>query len=58
MVGQPYLENVDIQAKVLEDAEGPTIRVEKFKPKKHYRRRFDHVQPLTRFLVTKVTPAS
>ena len=57
-IGQPYLEDVEIHAKILEDADGPTIRVEKFKPKKHYRRRNDHIQPLTRFLVTKVAPAS
>ena len=57
-IGQPYLDNVEVQASILEDAEGPTIRVEKFKPKKHYRRRFDHTQPLTRFLVTSIAPTS
>ena len=57
-IGQPYLDDVEVQASILEDADGPTIRVEKFKPKKHYRRRFDHTQPLTRFLVTKIAPGS
>lgn len=53
-VGKPYLEDVNIEAEVLEQFRGPKIIVFKMKPKKHYRRKNGHRQELTRFMVTKI----
>jgi ribosomal protein L21 len=55
--GRPYLENVTVQAEILEELKGPKVIVYKMKPKKHYRRKNGHRQPLTKFLVTKINQA-
>ena len=34
------------------------VQVFKHKPKKHYQRKTGHRQPLTKFLVTKISPAT
>ena len=34
------------------------LQVFKHKPKKHYQRKTGHRQPLTKFLVTKITPVT
>ena len=41
-VGAPYLENVNVEAEVVEELRGPKIIVYKMKPKKHYRRKQGH----------------
>ena len=48
-IGEPYLENIAVSAKVLEQVKGDKIRVAKFKAKSRYRR----VQGF-RALLTKV----
>uniref|UniRef100_A0A7S1SNN5 Uncharacterized protein n=1 Tax=Tetraselmis chuii TaxID=63592 RepID=A0A7S1SNN5_9CHLO len=55
MVGQPYLENVTVEAEVMEELKGPKILVYKMKPKKHYRRMAGHRQSLSKFKVTKIS---
>ncbi|AIS52105.1 50S ribosomal protein L21 [Thermoanaerobacter kivui] len=52
--GRPYLENVKVNAKVLEHGKGPKIRVFKYKPKKNYRRRQGHRQPYTKVQIEKI----
>jgi ribosomal protein L21 len=54
-VGQPYLGAVTVEALVLEELKGPKLIVYKHKPKKHYQRKTGHRQPLSKFLVTKIT---
>lgn len=54
-VGQPYLEGVTVEAEIMEEVKGPKVIVYKMKPKKHYRRTNGHRQPLTKFLVTKIS---
>jgi ribosomal protein L21 len=54
-VGKPYLENITVEAEILEDLKGPKVIVYKMKPKKHYRRTNGHRQPLTKFVVTKIS---
>eukprot|EP00884_Botryococcus_braunii_P008585 jgi/Botrbrau1/17728/Bobra.0166s0149.1 len=54
-VGVPYLENVKVEAEILEDVKGPKLTIFKYRPKKHYRRKTGHRQPLTKFLVTKIS---
>lgn len=54
-VGQPYLEGVSVEAEIMEDLKGPKVIVYKMKPKKHYRRSNGHRQPMTKFLVTKIS---
>ncbi|KAI8464559.1 MAG: plastid ribosomal protein L21 [Monoraphidium minutum] len=53
-VGAPYLEGAAVEAEVLEELKGPKVIVYKMRPKKHYRRKNGHRQPLSRFMVTKV----
>lgn len=54
-VGQPFLEGAKVEAEILEELKGPKVIVYKMKPKKHYRRKNGHRQPLTKFMVTKIS---
>lgn len=54
-VGKPYLENVRIEAEILEELRGPKVIVYKMRPKKHYRRKNGHRQSLTKFMVTSIS---
>jgi large subunit ribosomal protein L21 len=49
------LGKVSVAAEVVEHLRGPKLRVNKFKPKRGYRRRAGHRQELTRIRVTKIT---
>jgi large subunit ribosomal protein L21 len=55
VAGRPYLPDVRVEAEVLEDLKGPKVIIYKMKPKKHYRRKNGHRQPLTKFMVTKIS---
>ena len=44
-----------VAAEVVEHVKGPKLRVNKFKPKRGYRRRAGHRQQLTRIRVTKIS---
>jgi large subunit ribosomal protein L21 len=48
------LGTVSVAAEVVEHLRGPKLRVNKFKPKRGYRRRQGHRQELTRIRVTKI----
>lgn len=43
-----------VAAELVEHVKGPKLRVNKFKPKRGYRRRAGHRQQLTRIRVTKI----
>jgi large subunit ribosomal protein L21 len=49
------LGGVKVSAEVVEHLRGPKLRVNKFKPKRGYRRRAGHRQELTRIRVTKIS---
>ena len=49
------LGKVTVAAEVVEHLRGPKLRVNKFKPKRGYRRRAGHRQELTRIRVTKIS---
>ena len=53
-LGEPYLENVNVEAEIVEDYRAPKILVYRYKPKKHYKKVKGHRQPMTRFKVTKI----
>ena len=53
--GRPYLDNVVVEAEILEELKGEKVIVYKMKPKKHYQRKNGHRQPLTKFLVTNIS---
>lgn len=55
MVGKPYLENVNIEAEILNQERGPKLIVFKMRPKKHYRRKNGHRQELTRFMIKGIS---
>ena len=56
--GRPYLDNIIVEADVLEDLKGPKVTIFKYRAKKHYRKKTGHRQPLTKFLVTKIQSAA
>ncbi len=49
------LEKVKVTAKVIEHVRGEKLRVFKFKPKRGYKRRTGHRQPLTRIEVSEIS---
>ena len=55
--GHPYVKGARVEATVLENYDDKKVIVFKYRPKKHYRRKNGHRQPMTRFLVTKVVKA-
>jgi len=55
--GKPYVQGARVEATVLENYDAKKVIVFKYRPKKHYRRKNGHRQPMTRFLVTKVVKA-
>ena len=55
--GHPYVKGARVEATVLENYDAKKVIVFKYRPKKHYRRKNGHRQPMTRFLVTKVVKA-
>ncbi|KAG2429041.1 hypothetical protein HXX76_011283 [Chlamydomonas incerta] len=54
-VGKPYLENVSVEAEVIEELRGPKVIVYKMRPKKHYRKKQGHRQDLSKFMVTSIS---
>jgi large subunit ribosomal protein L21 len=54
-IGQPYLENVKIQGKILEHLRGKKKIIYKMRSKKKTRRKQGHRQELTRVLIEDIT---
>jgi large subunit ribosomal protein L21 len=55
LIGQPYLENVKIQGKILEHLRGKKKIIYKMRSKKKTRRKQGHRQELTRVLIEDIT---
>ena len=53
-IGQPFVKNARIEAKVLEELKAPKIIVFKKKPKKRYKRTQGHRQQLHRIQIEKI----
>ena len=53
-IGQPFVKNARIEAKVLEEFKAPKIIVFKKKPKKGYKRTHGHRQQLHRIQIEKI----
>ena len=54
LIGQPYLESVKIQGKILEHFRGKKTLVYKMRPKKKTRRKQGHRQELTRVFIEDI----
>lgn len=52
--GRPYLENVEVIAKVEKHGKQKKIIIFKYKPKKKYRRTQGHRQPYTKLIVKSI----
>ena len=52
--GTPVVQGARVMATVLGHARGRKVIVGKFRPKKHYRRRVGHRQPLSRVRVDRI----
>ena len=55
LIGKPYLESVQIKAKILEHLRGKKTIVYKMRPKKKTRRKQGHRQELTRVMVKSIS---
>mmetsp|Transcript_33225 Transcript_33225/g.46368 ORF Transcript_33225/g.46368 Transcript_33225/m.46368 type:complete len:222 (+) Transcript_33225:46-711(+) len=53
-LGLPYLEEAVVEAQVVEHLRGEKLTAGKYKPKKHYRRKWGVRDELTKFVVTKI----
>ena len=53
-IGQPYVKNAKIKAKILEELKAPKIIVFKKKPKKQYKKKVGHRQKLHRIQIEKI----
>lgn len=53
-VGQPFLDNVAVHAKIVEQGKARKIVVFKFKRRKRYRKRQGHRQPFTALQIDKI----
>jgi large subunit ribosomal protein L21 len=53
-LGQPYVENAQVKAKILEQFKGKKIRVATYKAKSRYRRVKGHRSLLTKLLIEKI----
>ncbi len=53
-IGQPFLQNSKISAKIIQQVKGTKITVLKTKPKKHYTRTQGHRQLYTRIQIEKI----
>ena len=54
LIGEPYLENVKIKAKILKHFRGRKILVYKMRPKKKTRKKQGHRQDLTRISINDI----
>jgi large subunit ribosomal protein L21 len=54
LIGQPYLEKVQIKGKILEHLRGKKTIVYKMRPKKKTRKKQGHRQDLTRVLIEDI----
>ncbi len=54
VAGKPYVENVKVEANVLEQGKAKKIIVYKYKAKKNYSRKQGHRQPFTKVKVEKI----
>ncbi len=55
MIGQPYLKNVKITAKVIGDIKGEKVRGIKFMKRKRYERTLGHRQNYSQIKINEVT---
>ena len=53
-IGQPYVKNAKIKAKILEELKAPKIIVFKKKTKKQYKKKVGHRQKLHRIQIEKI----
>ncbi|OHD64210.1 MAG: 50S ribosomal protein L21 [Spirochaetes bacterium RBG_13_51_14] len=55
LIGQPYLKNVNITAKVLDEVKGDKVRGIKFGKRKRHERTLGHRQTYSRILISELT---
>jgi ribosomal protein L21 len=54
-LGAPYVEGATVEAEIVEHLKGPKVMIYKMIPKKHYRKKVGHRQPMTKFMITKIS---
>jgi large subunit ribosomal protein L21 len=53
-IGQPYLEGVKVEGKILEQGRAKKVMIVKYKPKSRYRRKVGHRQPYTKVKINEI----
>lgn len=53
-IGDPFVKDAAVEAKVLEQGRADKIRVIKYKPKIRYRKEFGHRQPYTKLEIVSI----
>ena len=54
-VGKPYLDDVNVEASVVENGKGKKVIIFKYKSKKNYRKKQGHRQPYTKLKVESIS---
>lgn len=54
-IGKPFLSNVKVSARVLEQGRSKKVSVVKYKPKIRYRKKYGHRQPYTKVEISEIT---
>lgn len=54
-IGQPYLTEVAVKAKVLEQGRAKKVEVVKYKPKIRYHKKYGHRQPFTKVQIIEIS---
>lgn len=58
LIGEPFLENVKIEAEVLENTRGKKVEIGRFKSKSRYRKKKGHRQPYSMVKVKSIKLSS
>ncbi len=53
-IGTPYLDNCQVEGKIVRNGRGRKITVYKYKPKKNYSRKQGHRQPFSEVKIEKI----
>ena len=57
-IGQPYLENVTVSAKVVDEVKGEKLQILRFRRRKHSMRKIGHRQKFTKVKIEKINLGS
>ena len=57
-IGKPYLNDVNVEASVVENGKGKKVVIFKYRAKKNYRKKQGHRQPYTKIKIDSISKNS